>query len=278
MNLAVNSRDAMPSGGRLFIETSAATIEKDSEEAESGELRPGPYVLVSVEDTGSGMDRGTVEKIFEPFFSTKSRDKGSGLGLSTVYGIVSQYGGKIGVSSRSGRGSRFVIYLPEAEPPQVTGAPEPVGEAQYRLSAALATVLVVEDDPAVRELAVKILQEQGCRVIETRSAAHAVEQAEALQEPLHLLLTDVVMPGMKGPEVCSRIRQGHPEIKVLYMSGYSGNVLEDQEMPKQKAAFIQKPFTMQQLREKLALLLGDKIEKGGGKGAEQESDGEYDRS
>lgn len=265
MNLAVNARDAMPSGGRLFIATGAARIEKDNEEAEIGELRPGPYFLITVEDTGEGMDRDTLDRIFEPFFSTKSRENGSGLGLSTVYGIVGQYGGKVRVSSQPGQGTRFLIYLPLVETARDSDAAGPQEETESRGLNAAVTVLVVEDDPSVRELAIKILKDQGCRVIETRDGSDAVEKAQSLEEPLHLLLTDVVMPGMKGPEVFRRIRARHPEMKVLYMSGYSGNVLEETDMPRQKAAFLQKPFTIQELRGHLAMLLGDRTHKGGQK-------------
>lgn len=257
MNLAVNSRDAMPEGGTLRIETETVTVKKDDEAAETGELEPGPCLLISVSDTGEGMDRETLDKIFEPFFSTKPKEKGTGLGLSTVYGIVRQHEGKIRVHSEPGEGTCFMIYLPLAEARQ---AENPADSATAQCSPVRekpARVLVVEDDPAVRDLAGRILSDQGCSVIYAESASDAVEKANESGRVIDLLLTDVIMPEMNGPEVYSRISGEHPEMKVIYMSGYSENVLNKDTVENQRAGFIQKPFTIKELREQISITLKD---------------------
>ncbi len=256
MNLAVNARDAMPGGGFLRIESTVINLEED-EAGDTAEAEPGRYVLLSVEDTGAGMDRETLEKIYDPFFSTKPKDKGTGLGLSTVYGIVKQHGGKIGVYSQPGKGTRFMVYLPRAEPTEESesvDADDTLPEAGPGLEEESATVLVVEDDPAVRDLTCKILEAQGCRVIKAQSASDAVEKAGEFKEPIHLLVTDVVMPEMKGPEVYGQVLQQHPETKVLYMSGYSEDVLKISKQ--EKSGFIQKPFSVRDLKRKAAELVG----------------------
>ncbi|MGM0786351.1 MAG: ATP-binding protein [Thermodesulfobacteriota bacterium] len=255
MNLAVNSRDAMPEGGVLCIETEVVNIEKDDEAAETGELEPGPCLLISVRDTGEGMDRDTLDRIFEPFFSTKSREKGTGLGLSTVYGIVRQHEGKIRVHSEPGKGTCFMIYLPLAE---VKQAENPAGSAAAHYAPVReepARVLVVEDDPAVRDLSGRILADQGYSVIYAETAYDAVEKANEPGQVIDLLLTDVVMPEMNGPEVYSRISGRHPEMKVIYMSGYSENVLNKETVENERAGFIQKPFTIRELRQQLSITL-----------------------
>lgn len=257
MNLAVNSRDAMPEGGKLFIETQDVSVEKDDEAAQIGELDPGPCLLISVEDTGFGMDRETLDRIFEPFFSTKPKEKGSGLGLSTVYGIVRQHEGKIRVYSEPGKGTCFRIYLPLADPRQTDKQPDAGVAEEIHARPGPARVLVVEDEPAVRELAGKILEDLGFRVIYAESPSVAIEKADAAEQPVNLLLTDVIMPEMNGPEVYSRISQQHPGMKVLYMSGYPEDVLKKSAMENEKAGFIQKPFSIKDLRREVSIMLGE---------------------
>lgn len=249
MNLAVNARDAMPAGGALRIETG-------NSDAESGSDSPDRRVFIRIQDNGIGMDPETLEKLFEPFYSTKGKDKGSGLGLSTVHGIVKQHGGDIDVSSQPEKGSCFVIYLPRTDEAAVQKKHELPHGAGQAPSATPANVLVVEDDATVRKLACRILAAQGHKVIETHSGFDAIEKAKNQTEPIHLLLTDVVMPGIKGPDVYSQIAASHPEIKVLYMSGYSENVLDSRHTDRKNAGFIQKPFSIQELRREVDELLG----------------------
>jgi PAS domain S-box-containing protein len=251
MNLAVNARDAMPGGGTLRIATSATELD-ETYAADKFGVTPGAYVMISVSDTGTGMDDKTFEHLFEPFFTTKGLDRGTGLGLATSYGIVKQHGGNIWVYSEPGRGTVFKIYLPlavEKEQPAapVAAGPEPV--------AGPATILVVEDDQSVRKLACNILVAKGYRVLSARSAGDAVEMAQTLDAPIHLLLTDIVMPGMNGPEVHHQIANLHPRIKVLYMSGYTADMIARQGILNEGVQFIQKPFTVNLLLEKVAQVL-----------------------
>jgi two-component system, cell cycle sensor histidine kinase and response regulator CckA len=251
MNLAVNARDAMPLGGTLTIETSRVELDKAYAEGKPGVL-PGSYVRIGIGDTGCGIDRETLERIFEPFFTTKERDKGTGLGLATTYGIVQQHGGSIWVYSEPGNGTTFKIYLPfhsgdcRSEALPVKQLPPVIGPA---------TVLIVEDDPSVRKLAGRILSEQGYTVIESVDVADGIGKAEDHGGPLHLVLTDVVMPGMKGPEVFVRIHQHHPEAKVLYMSGYTDSMIARHGVLEEGIQFIQKPFTIKGLLEKCHYVL-----------------------
>ncbi len=246
MNLAVNARDAMPDGGKLSIDTRVAELDETYARSRPGVI-PGDYALISVSDTGSGMDKGTLEHIFEPFFTTKDKDKGTGLGLATSFGIIKQHGGNIWVYSEPGQGTTFKIYLPlctenaEAEARPVNILP---------LATASATVLIVEDDPTVRKLAGVILADQGYVVIESDDVSDAILKAAAHESPIHLVLTDVVMPEMKGPEVFDKIRQHHPEARVLYMSGYADNMIARHGVLNQGIQFVQKPFTVKGLLEK----------------------------
>ena len=221
MNLAINARDAMPDGGALTIETRVVELDEAYAKTRPG-VTPGTYAMIGVSDTGCGMDKETLEHIFEPFFTTKERDKGTGLGLATSYGIVKQHQGNIWVYSEPGQGTTFKIYLPlcaekgEAETRPVKHLPPVTGSA---------TVLIVEDDPPVRKLAGRILAGHGYAVIESDDVADAIAKAASHDGPIHLVLTDVVMPGMKGPEAFAKIREHHPEAKVLYMSGYTDNMI-----------------------------------------------------
>ncbi|MFH0729850.1 MAG: response regulator [Pseudomonadota bacterium] len=246
MNLAVNARDAMPLGGALTIETDMVELDKAYAERKPG-VPPGAYVMIGINDTGYGMNPETREHIFEPFFTTKGKDKGTGLGLATSYGIVKQHGGSIWVYSEPDKGTTFKIYLPlfagscHSEVPPAKKLPPVDGGI---------TVLIVEDDASVRKLAGRILSQQGYAVIESSDVADAIGKAGALAGPLHLVLTDVVMPGMKGPEVFSRIHRHHPEARVLFMSGYTDSMITRQGILEEGIQFIQKPFTIKGLLEK----------------------------
>ncbi len=224
MNLAVNARDAMPSGGKLTIET--ANISLDEEYARvHAPLRAGDYVMVSISDTGAGMDAETQSHIFEPFFTTKGT-KGTGLGLSTVYGIVKQSGGYIWVYSEVGRGTTFKIYLPRVPSVEEPAMHTVTAPAQFqRVEPGTETILLVEDEANLRYLARQYLEKQGYRVIEAADGAVAMQIAVAHEGIIHLLLTDVIMPGMNGRELAQRISEIRPNVKVLYMSGYTENVI-----------------------------------------------------
>jgi PAS domain S-box-containing protein len=247
MNLVVNARDAMPNGGRLTIET--ANVELDSTYArDHATVRPGRYVMLAVTDTGVGMDAETVAHIFEPFYTTKGGASGTGLGLATVYGIVKQSGGYIWVYSEPGQGSSFKVYLPRvdasAETPQAA-------RKQTRARKGTETILLVEDEPAVRELTRMVLAAQGYSVVEAQDAEDAERLSENHGTQIHLLLTDVVMPGVSGPELARRITARHPKMRVLYMSGYTHNVIAGGGTLETGIVFLQKPFTPAGLAEKV---------------------------
>ncbi|HTW59324.1 MAG TPA: ATP-binding protein [Terriglobales bacterium] len=246
MNLAVNARDAMPSGGKLTIETSNATLDDDYARHHAP-LRPGDYVMVAISDTGVGMDSETQSHIFEPFFTTKGT-KGTGLGLSTVYGIVKQSGGYIWVYSEVGRGTTFKIYLP-----RVASAEEGVAQVAapadtQRVEPGTETILLVEDEANLRYLARQYLEKQGYRVIEAADGAVAMQIAVAHEAIIHLLLTDVIMPGMNGRELAQRISEIRPNVKVLYMSGYTENVVGHNGMLDAGVRLLQKPFNLRDLK------------------------------
>jgi PAS domain S-box-containing protein len=252
VNLAVNARDAMPQGGRLTLE--AANVELDSGYAGSHQsVLPGQYVMFAMSDTGIGMDAKTQARIFEPFFTTKEPGKGTGLGLSTVYGIVKQSGGYIWVYSEPGKGATFKVYLPRIDQP---GEAMAVGEAGVgELPLASETVLLVEDEKAVRSLAREVLECRGYHVLETAGAMEALEVAKRRKEHIHLLLTDVVMPQMGGRELAQQLARLHPETKVLFMSGYADNAVVHHGVLDPGTALLQKPFTAQALARKLREVL-----------------------
>jgi signal transduction histidine kinase/CheY-like chemotaxis protein len=239
MNLAVNSRDAMPDGGKLTIETAGIELTKDYVGRHIG-VEAGQYVMLSVSDTGTGMDETTRARLFEPFFTTKEKGKGTGLGLSIVYGIVKQNGGDILVYSEPGRGTAFKIYLPA-----VNAAAEALVRPGESTPEGLATetILLVEDDPQVRSLASTMLARMGYRVLEAESAGEALDIAGAHQGTLHLLLTDLVMPRMSGKELARALQSTHSGLRVLYMSGYTDSGVVDQGLLTADTPFIQKPFT-----------------------------------
>jgi PAS domain S-box-containing protein len=237
MNLVVNSRDAMPNGGILTLETANADLDEAYARQHLG-VHPGPFVMLAVTDTGVGMDETTRRRVFEPFFTTKGPGRGTGLGLSTVYGIVKQSGGNVWVYSEPGVGTTFKIYLPRV------AAPVTATEPAVPLSAAPVseTVLLVEDDPDLRDVARRILEAAGYAVLAAGTPGDALLSAERFQGPIHLLLTDVVMPTMRGPDLAERVMRLHPEVRVLYASGYAENAIVQGGELKEGVHFISKPF------------------------------------
>jgi PAS domain S-box-containing protein len=254
MNLAVNARDAMPRGGRLTIET--ANVDLDAAYARSRpEVKPGPHVMLAVSDTGHGMDPDVLGHIFEPFFTTKEPGKGTGLGLATAHGIVKQSGGHIFVYSEPEHGTTFKVYLPclgETETEPVAGT-TPAPEAP--LERGSGTVLLAEDEESLRSIVQEILEANGYTVIEARNAGHALEIAEGHPAPIHLLMTDVVMPGMSGSELAVRLAASHAETRVLYMSGYTDDAVVLHGVLAAEVAFLQKPFTAEALVRKVREVL-----------------------
>jgi PAS domain S-box-containing protein len=250
MNLAVNAQDAMPDGGTLTIETQLAHLGDEYAAAHDG-TAPGEYVMLGVSDTGCGIDDNTREHIFEPFFSTK-QDGGTGLGLATVYGIVKQHGGAIWVYSEPGRGATFKVYLPVAED---IAAPGPPPKTELGDLQGSETVLLVEDHDQVRELAEAILRRHGYNVLPAGNGEAALALMERYTGPLHLVLTDVVMPQMSGKALFERLAELHPGLRVLYMSGYTDNVIAHRGVIDGGVNFIQKPFAVQALAGKVRQVL-----------------------
>ena len=254
MNLAVNARDAMPTGGKLTIEISNTTLD-DAYARVHAPLQPGDYVMVAINDTGAGMDAETQSHIFEPFFTTKG-PKGTGLGLSTVYGIIKQSGGYIWVLSELGRGTTFEIYLPRvASVGQALAAPAAAKSESRVPEPGTETVLLVEDEANWRYLARQYLEKQGYKVIEAADGAVAMQIAVAHEGVIHLLLTDVIMPGMNGRELAQRISEIRPNVKILYMSGYTENVVGHNGMLDAGVRLLQKPFNLRDLKIKVREVL-----------------------
>jgi PAS domain S-box-containing protein len=252
MNLALNARDAMPQGGQLTLE--AANVELDSSYASSHEsVVPGHFVMLAMSDTGTGMDAETQAHIFEPFFTTKEKGKGTGLGLSTVYGIIKQSGGNIWVYSEPARGTTFKIYLPRVDQAVELITPGELGVEE--LSQGSETILLVEDEEAVRSLAREVLECRGYHVLEAKGAIEALQVGEQHKERIHLLLTDVVMPQMSGRELAEHLAPLRPETKVLYMSGYADNAVVHHGLLDPGTALLQKPFTADALARKLREVL-----------------------
>ncbi len=251
MNLVVNARDAMANGGTLTIETAPAELTR-SPIHHVEPLPPGPYARLSVVDTGGGMDRETQAHIFEPFFTTKEEGKGSGLGLSTVFGIVTQSGGGIDVTSRVGQGTRFDIFLP-----RIAADTRPVAVTQEpaRLLGGTETILLAEDDPSVRTLVHDELRKLGYKVIEAKNGIEARLLAMQQMGTLDLLLTDMIMPGMGGRELAQHLAALKPDLRVLFMSGYTDDVGILKGLGEQTAAFLQKPFTPAALAQTVRTIL-----------------------
>jgi len=250
MNLAVNARDAMPGGGQLRIRTENADIGPD-EVQEQVELAEGPHVMLSVSDSGAGMDRTTLERAFEPFYTTKAKGKGTGLGLSTVYGIVKQSGGHIWVSSQPGRGTTFKICLPRTDATATAQAQAPRDDVE----AGHETVLLVEDDDAVRKLTDRLLRRAGYDVLAAANGGEALLTCERHEGEIHLLLSDVVMPRMSGPELAERLSRLRPQLKALFMSGNVGDAVESHGAPSSGARLLAKPVTAEELLRKVREVL-----------------------
>ncbi len=250
MNLVVNGRDAMPKGGKLFIKTEDARVDRSNNGSQL--VPPGEYVNISVSDTGIGMTREVQAHIFEPFFTTKEPGKGTGLGLATVYGIVHQLGGNIDVRSELGVGSTFIVSLPRhAGPVENDRSAASSGKAMKGSE----TVLVVEDETSLRELIAQILESCGYRVISARDGSEAIRHATQHEEAIDLVVTDVVMPGMRGWELAERMKDIRPTTPVLYISGYADDELIDRSHIASGAAFLQKPFTPETLARKVREVL-----------------------
>ena len=250
VNLAVNARDAMPHGGVITIRTADAALDEESSRVQAG-LPPGEYVVIAVTDTGEGMDKETQQRIFEPFFTTKEAGKGTGLGLATVYGIVKQSGGGIAVDSVPGRGASFRIYLPTVREAVETPRPlpepvEPTKEAE--------TVLVVEDEEIVRKLVCAVLEKQGYHVLCAERGSQALAMCGTHHGPIHLLITDVIMPEQSGPELARRILAQRPEAHVLFISGYSD--VEIHTALETELDLLPKPFTPRELAQRVHEILG----------------------
>jgi PAS domain S-box-containing protein len=251
MNLVVNAKDAMPGGGKIIIRTSNVELDA-SYRREHTYIQPGPYIMLSVSDTGCGMDKETQSRIFEPFFTTKEKGKGTGLGLSTVYGIIKQSGGYIFAHSEIGHGTTFRIFLPRVEQPaECTGV---VKRAQAD-TRGWETVLLVEDEESVRQLVRETLESRGYKVIEACDGERALAIAST-QNAIQLMITDVVMPGMNGQDLAKEIVKTHPATKVLFLSGYAEDTIRQQALPP-GTAFLQKPFTLQTLLRKTREVLGN---------------------
>jgi PAS domain S-box-containing protein len=239
VNLAVNARDAMPDGGSLTIETRNVTLDRAALQCHEG-FRPGPHVRLRVSDTGYGMDEETLTQIFEPFFTTKEQGKGTGLGLSTVYGIVKQSGGHIDVESVPGRGTAFNIYLPTVVEEQDA---EDASAARRDTPGGWETVLLVEDEDGVRTMAREVLRRNGYHVLEARHGGEAIEASRREDSSIDLLVTDMIMPQVSGRELAERLKQAHPRMRVLFMSGHMQSILGEQGVLSDHAAFLEKPFT-----------------------------------
>jgi two-component system, cell cycle sensor histidine kinase and response regulator CckA len=251
MNLVVNARDAMPDGGQLTIET--ANVEIDAEyAARHVAVSPGPFVQLTVTDTGCGMDAQTKARLFEPFFTTKAVGKGTGLGLSTVYGIVKQSGGNVWVYSELGRGTSFKIYLPRELAVSATTAKPAAMPMQLT---GTETILVVEDEEGLRKVALRALTKVGYTVLSAVDGAAALQVAASYAGDIHLLVTDVIMPHKNGRELARILLQSRPALKVLYMSGYTDNAIVHHGVLDAGTHFLGKPFTAPDLTRKVRAVL-----------------------
>jgi CheY-like chemotaxis protein len=249
LNLVANSRDAMPHGGSLRIAVARVAVD-GSMARELGTAEPGTFCALIVEDTGRGMDSDMKDRIFEPFFTTKERGKGTGLGLSTAYGIVKQAGGSITVSSEPGKGATFTVYIPCLEQSAASrgaGAPGPGRGSE--------TILLVEDETGVREVARELLEMKGYNVLEAEDGMRGLELALTHPGPLHLLLSDIVMPGMSGRDLAERLSVERPGIRVLFISGFTDDTMVRRGVRDSKVAFLQKPFTLETLAQKVREVL-----------------------
>jgi CheY-like chemotaxis protein len=253
MNLVVNARDAMPRGGTLTIETSNVNLD-ESYTRTHVTLKPGAYVMIAVSDTGTGMDENTKQHAFEPFFTTKAPGRGTGLGLSTVFGIVRQSGGGVDIYSALGKGTSAKVYLPRIDQPEVVETPE----RRAKESKGTETILIAEDDEMVRSLVKETLLRQGYDVLDAAGPVEAQKIAETHRGAIHLLITDVVMPKINGRDLAARLSKRRPLMKVLYMSGYTDGAVVNNGILRKEVAFLQKPFTPAGLAQKVRDVLEEK--------------------
>ena len=252
VNLVLNARDAMPTGGHITIQTANVTLDYDQLADEGLALPPGNYVMLAITDTGMGMDEQTRAHAFEPFFTTKPKGKGTGLGLATVYGIIDQSGGGITMDSAPGRGTSVRIYLPVTNAlPTIPERPQ----AGPRATAGTETLLLVEDNDAIREISARALRRRGYTVYEARNAEEAIDWAAKAERRADMLITDVIMPGLSGPNLAARLMQQNPKLRVLYMSGYTDDATEVHGTFWGGVPLLQKPFTPSQLAERVRMAL-----------------------
>jgi two-component system cell cycle sensor histidine kinase/response regulator CckA len=253
VNLAVNARDAMPQGGALVVETANVELDDDYVRTHPGS-RPGRHVRLAVSDTGHGMDAATAARIFEPFFTTKPRGKGTGLGLATVHGIVKQSGGHVDLYTEPGHGTTFKIYLPRVDEP-VSAAVEPPPTAAVH--GGVETIVLVEDEDGLRSLIREVLEDGGYRVIDAAAPAEGLAAAQAASAGVDLLMTDLILPQMRGDELAARVRAVCPGVRVLFMSGYTDEAVEQHVVLDPGAHFLQKPFTLAALLAKVRAVLDE---------------------
>jgi len=258
MNVVVNARDAMPGGGKVIVETANALVDQ-TYAGPNVDLRPGSYVVLAISDTGTGMDPETITHLFEPFFTTKAPGKGTGLGLATAYGIVKQSGGAISVYSEPGLGTTVKIYLPSAE---VKAGGEAAEQSPAAAPRGSETILVLEDEARVRKLVCEVLAGRGYQVLEAVRGEEAIRMAAEHHSRIHLLLADVVMPEMSGPQALEQIRARQPNIKVLFMSGYTDEAMVHHGILESGAPFLQKPFLPETLARKVREVLASQATSG----------------
>ncbi len=254
VNLVVNARDAMPDGGQLSIETTNVVLD-NIYTASRPEAKPGEYVLLTISDTGMGMSQEVQARLFEPFFTTKEAGKGTGLGLATVYGIVKQNNGHIGVCSEEGQGATFKIYLPRTQALLPLRLPDPQTVAE--VPSGSETILLVEDNEGVRQLAQQVLSNKGYTILEAKNSQEALQLFKAQTTPLHLLLTDVILPDLNGKLLADQLKQMQPNLKVLYTSGYTDDAIAHHGVLNPGLAFLSKPFTPTALAHKVRQVLDE---------------------
>src|SRR5579872_1037210 len=260
MNLVVNARDAMPKGGALTVENANVWLDR-SYAGRHANVKPGPYILLPVSDSGTGMDQATQARLFEPFFTTKGSSQGTGLGLSTVFGIIRQSGGSIEVYSEPGRGTSVKVYLPRIDQPAAIESDEESGA----VARGTETILLVEDDEMVRSLVRETLEREGYKIMDAAGPEDAIRLANEFHQKIHLMITDVVMPKVNGRELADKLSRRRPDMKVLYMSGYTDNAIVNSGLLHREVAFLQKPFTPGALAAKVREVLeGDGKVRGAG--------------